>query len=184
MTGTLRNQLEQHGMGDRMAEVIEEIAIVRSDLGEPVMATPFSQFVGIQAVLNIVAGERYKLVPDEVIQYTLGHMGPLMRPVEPEVADRILSQPRAAELRNWERPQPTLREIREQLGRNLSDEELILRYLIPAEHVDAMLEGPPAPTSASEIVANVRELVAEAPGLSRISLSRPGLKLDLRRRAS
>ncbi|MCW3019042.1 MAG: Pyruvate carboxylase [Solirubrobacterales bacterium] len=187
MTGTLRNQLVQHGMGDRMGEVIDEIVLVREELGEPVMATPFSQFVGIQAVLNIVLDARYKVVPDEVIHYAYGHYGPLLRPVSPDVADRIFSQPRAAELAKWERPQPTLAEVRKQLGTHLSDEELLLRFLIPAEHVDAMLAAGPIRTDprtrASEIVEHVADLVAESGSLSHLSLSRPGLSIDLRRGA-
>jgi oxaloacetate decarboxylase alpha subunit len=188
MTGTLINQLAQHNMADRLGDVIEEITIVREELGQPIMATPFSQFVGIQAVLNVVLGERYKIVPDEVVQYALGHYGPLMQPVQPDVLDRVLGVPRAAELAKWERPQPSLAKIREQLGAHLSDEELLLRFLVSHEDVDAMLAAgpyqPPDPrTAASEIVASVKDLVNAPGSLRRISLSRPGLTLDVRRRA-
>jgi oxaloacetate decarboxylase alpha subunit len=185
MTGTLTNQLAQHGMEDRLRDVLEEIVIVRADLGEPIMATPFSQFVGIQAVLNIVLGERYKVVPDEVIQYAMGHYGPLPRPVVPEVQDRILSQPRAKDLAVWERPQPTLKEIRDQFG--LSDEELLLRYLIPADAVDAMIEAGPIRTeprsSTRNAIDNLADLLAQGQSLRRLTLSQPGLSIDVRRSA-
>jgi oxaloacetate decarboxylase alpha subunit len=188
MTGTLRNQLAQHGMEDRMGEVIDEIVLVREDLGEPIMATPFSQFVGIQAVLNVVVGERYKVVPDEVIHYACGHYGPLMRPVAPDVADRIFALPRAVELAKWERPQPTLAEIRQQFGTHLSDEELLLRFLIPAEHVDAMLAAGPIRVDprrhASEVVEHVADLLSESGSLTHLSLSQPGLSIDVRRRGA
>ena len=59
MTGTLKAQLAQYGMADRFEEVLEEIVHVREDLGHPISATPFSQLMGIQAVLNVVTGERY-----------------------------------------------------------------------------------------------------------------------------
>jgi oxaloacetate decarboxylase alpha subunit len=185
MTGTLRNQLAQHGMEDRLMDVLREIVQVREDLGQPIMATPFSQFVGIQAVLNVVTGERYKLVPDEVIQYALGHFGPLMRPVAPNVADKIFAQRRAADFMAWERPQPTLDQVRKQFGSSLSDEELMLRYMIPSDAVDAMLAAGPIrtsyPTHSSAIVEHIAELVQEAGSARRLTLSQPGISLDLRR---
>ena len=187
MTGTLKSQLAQHGMSHRLDEVLREIPRVREDLGEPIMATPFSQFVGIQAVLNVVTGERYKLVPDEVIQYTLGHYGPLMRPVQADVADRILGSPRAAEFDGWERPQPSLAEIRSRFPRTISDEELLLRYMHSDEEVDAMLNDGPVPEdprrSSSEIVRHVAELLTEARSHTSVRITQPGLSLSMRRRA-
>ena len=73
--GTLKAQLVQHGLSDRLEDVLEETARVREELGYPGMATPFSQLVGTQAVLNIVTGERYSSIPDEVIQYARGFYG-------------------------------------------------------------------------------------------------------------
>jgi len=69
MTGTLKAQLAQHNMSDKLDAVLTETARVRRELGYPGMATPFSQLVGTLAVLNIVSGKRYAIVPDEVIQY-------------------------------------------------------------------------------------------------------------------
>ena len=66
--------------------VLEECARVRSELGWPIMITPFAQFVGTQAVLNVVQGERYRMVPDEVKKYALGYYGKLLAPVDPDVA--------------------------------------------------------------------------------------------------
>jgi oxaloacetate decarboxylase alpha subunit len=181
MTGTLTNQLAQHGMLDRLHDVIEEIVVVRSELGEPIMATPFSQFVGIQAVLNIVLGERYKVVPDEVIQYVLGQYGPLMRPVDPDVLDRIMSQPRAGLFQVWERPSPTLEELRCQLGTRLSDEELILRVLVPGREVDLMLAAGPLRTTAPGTVGELKDLIATAGAARQFSVAHNGFSIDLRR---
>jgi oxaloacetate decarboxylase (Na+ extruding) subunit alpha len=185
MTGSLKSQLAQHGMSDKLQEVLEEIPAVRRDLGEPIMATPFSQFVGIQALLNIVTGERYKLVPDEVIQYVLGHYGPLARPAEPEVMDRIMGTPRAPHFLKWEQPQPTLAELRKQFGKKISDEELLLRALFSTEEVDAMLTAGPIPldprTSSSAIVESVRELVDEARDARTLTISKPDMSIRLSR---
>jgi oxaloacetate decarboxylase (Na+ extruding) subunit alpha len=185
MTGTLKSQLGQHGMADRLAEVLEEMILVREELGQPIMATPFSQFVGIQAVLNIVTGERYKLVPDEVIQYALGHYGPLTMPIEPGVLDRILTHPRAADFHKWERAQPTLAEVRSKAGRSMSDEELLLRVSFADDEVDAMFAAGPIRTdprtSASTIVESIADLVHEGKGLKSFSVSQPGFSISLRR---
>lgn len=186
MTGSLKKNLADHGMEDRLAAVLAEIPAVRRDLGEPIMATPFSQFVGIQALLNIVTGERYSQVPDEVIQYTLGHYGPLAREVEPDVKDRILASPNAAKLEGWEQPQPTLAELHERFGKRISDEELLLRALFSGDEVDAMIAAGPIRrdprTSASNIVESVRDLVFEANGARSLSISQPDLSIELRRR--
>jgi oxaloacetate decarboxylase (Na+ extruding) subunit alpha len=185
MMGTLRNQLATHGMADRLPQVLEEIPRVRHELGEPIMATPFSQFVGIQAVLNVVTGDRYSMVPDEVVHYVLEHYGPLAAPVDADVRDRILFTPRAAQLAAWERPDPTLAEIRAHYPASLSDEELLLRYMTSDEEVDRMLAAGPIRTdprwAASNVVRELQDLLADRPGLTSLSVSRPGLRVDLAR---
>lgn len=185
MMGTLRNQLAMHGMGDRLQEALAEIPRVREELAHPIMATPFSQFVGIQAVLNIVTGERYKLIPDEVIHYALGHYGPLMRELDPDVQDKILATDRAKKLAGWVRPQPTLAEIRKRYPIGISDEELLLRFMMSDKEVDAMKSAGPIRTdprrSATRIVNEIVDLVAEDRKVSSLSVSRPGLRIALRR---
>jgi oxaloacetate decarboxylase alpha subunit len=186
MMGTLKAQLAQHGMAHRLPEVLDAIPQVRSELGEPIMATPFSQFVGIQAVLNVVTGEEYSVVPDEVIHYTLGHYGPLPKPVDPDVADRILSSPRAAEIRHWIRPAPTLAEIRGNFAAGISDEELLLRFMCSDEEVDAMLAAGPIRTdprrSARHVVTALTDLIAERRQVTSLSVSTPEFTLSASRR--
>jgi oxaloacetate decarboxylase (Na+ extruding) subunit alpha len=185
MTGSLKSQLAQYGMSDRLTEVLREIPRVRRDLGEPIMATPFSQFVGIQALLNVVTGERYSLVPDEVVQYTLGQYGPLARPVDPDVADRVLGTEAAKRFAGWTRPQPTEAELRATFGASISDEELLLRALFSGEEVDAMLAaGPPRTdprTGGSEIVRHLEALIGEQRSARSVSVSAPGYSVTLRR---
>lgn len=186
MTGTLKNQLATHGMAHRLDEALAEIPRVREELGQPIMATPFSQFVGIQAVLNIVTGERYRLVPDEVVHYALGHYGPLPRPVDPVVFDRIMAQPNAEKWRAWVRPQPSLRELRAAFPAGLSDEEFLLRWMHSDEEVDAMLGRGPLRTdrrrSSNRIVAEVIDLLEERPRLTSLSVITPAYSLALSRR--
>jgi oxaloacetate decarboxylase alpha subunit len=187
MMGTLRNQLATHGMAERLPQVLEEMPRVRRELGEPIMATPFSQFVGIQAVLNVVTGDRYSMVPDEVVHYVLGHYGPLAAPVDPDVADRVLSSPRAKQLASWERPNPSLAEVRKRYAPGMSDEELLLRFMTSDEEVERMQAAGPMRTdprwAASSVVTELEDLIAERASLTSISVSRPGVEVRLSRRA-
>lgn len=182
MTGTLKNQLAAHGMAHRLDEVLAEMPRVRQELGQPIMATPFSQFVGIQAVLNVVTGDRWSLVPDEVVHYVLGHYGPLPSAVDPEVLDRVLSTPRATSLRSWVREQPTLADLRAPFGDAMSDEEFLLRWMHSDEEVDAMLAKGPIRTdprrSAHAIVAQVQDLLAERPRLTSFAVTTPAFSVS------
>ncbi len=175
-------------MAHRLDEVLDEIPRVREELGHPIMATPFSQFVGIQAVLNIVTGERYTLVPDEVVHYALEHYGPLAAPLDPDVADKVLTSDRARALASWVRPQPSIEEIRRGYPAGTSDEDLLLRYLTSDEEVDAMKKAGPIRTdprrSASVIVNELVDLIAERRSVTSLHVSRPGFEVRLARRGN
>lgn len=185
MMGTLKNQLATHGMANRLDEALAEIPRVREELGQPIMATPFSQFVGIQAVLNIVTGDRWSLVPDEVVHYVLGHYGPLHLPVDPAVLDRVMASPRAQALQSWVRPQPTLAEVRAGFARGLPDEELLLRYLSSDEEVDAMIAAGPIRTdprrASGAIVRHVVDLLSERPQLTSLDVRTRDFAVSLHR---
>lgn len=75
MISNLLSQLDKQGASDRIDEVLEELPRVRKDLGYPPLVTPTSQFVGTQAVLNVLLGERYKIVPEEIKNYIKGYYG-------------------------------------------------------------------------------------------------------------
>src|SRR5262249_7155022 len=90
MLSNFRVQLAELGLAHKFQELLEECARVRRELGYPIMITPFAQFVGIQAVLNVMHGERYRHVPDEVKKYALGYYGRLLAPVDADVLDRIV----------------------------------------------------------------------------------------------
>lgn len=184
MAGTLRNQLRQYGMEDRLPAVLEEVEIVRAEMGYPVMATPFSQLVGIQAMLNVLNGERYGVIPDENLMYLAGHLGSPPGPIDQQVLDRAFSTQRGRFIEQNSPPQPTLKEIRRQYGETLSDEELLLRYLIPGPDVDAMYAAGPVPQRLphedSSQLAWVRDLVASATARS-LSAHSGDVRVSLRR---
>lgn len=146
MISNFRYQLGKVGMAHRLPEVLEEIGRVRAEFGYPIMVTPYSQFVGVQATMNVIVGERYREVSDEVIQYALGFWGEEeSRSMDADVKDKILSCPRAKELAGWKPPQPSLKEFRDKLGGlGVSDDELLLRYFSSETDVAAMkAAGPP-----------------------------------------
>ncbi len=90
MMTNLRRQLTELGMEHRLNEILEEIVRVRKDFGYPVMATPYSQIVGAQAMENVVSGERYGRFADEAIKYVLGYYGEPVAPIDRDVKDRIM----------------------------------------------------------------------------------------------
>ena len=90
MMSNLESQLAGVGMAHRLPEVLEEAGRVRAELGYPVMVTPFSQFVGVQATLNVVTGERYSSVPREMALYCRGYYGQSPGPIDPNVLDKVV----------------------------------------------------------------------------------------------
>jgi len=141
MISNLRHQLRLVGMEDKIEATLEESARVRAEFGYPIMVTPLSQFVGSQAAINVIVGERYKEVTDQVIQYALGLWGKEgAELMDPEIKDKILSRPRAKRWINWRPPEPSLKEVRRRFGGpKVSDEELVLRVFAGEDAVNAIL---------------------------------------------
>ncbi len=183
MTGTLKAQLVQHGMSERIEEVLEETATVRRELGYPGMATPFSQLVGTLAVLNVVTGKRYSVIPDEVIQYAAGYYGQTVAPIEPDIMDRIMSSSRAKEVLAAPPEQPSAEDLRKQFG-TTNDDELILRALVPGPALDKMRAAGPVKTSypllSSPELDRVRRLLAVT-NLPLMQVKSQAMTLTLRR---
>lgn len=144
----LKHNLAELNIQHRMDEVFEEAVQVRKDLGYPIMITPFSQYVVTQSALNVVTGERYKLVIDEVILLALGSFGEDCGYtwMDQNLKDKLLSLPRAKELAARKNRDIPIAEIREKLGgAGVSDEELLLRYIMKGEQEIATMRaaGPP-----------------------------------------
>ncbi len=148
MTSTLRRQLREVGLESRWDEVLAEIPRVREELGWPIMVTPLSQFVGVQAFLNVTTGARYSQIPDEVVKYVLGQYGPPPGELDPDVAATVLASPKAEQFQREENPLD-LAAARARHGDAISDELLLLRMMLPAEQVEAMLanSGTAAPAA-------------------------------------
>ena len=152
MISNFRFQLSTLGKLEKLPEVLEEVARVRAEFGYPIMVTPYSQFFGVQAAVNVMVGERYKEVTDEVLLYALGWWGEEeAASIEPNLKDRLLHHSRAKELAaaatgpSLLNPQMTRKEFRAKFGGpGVSDDEAILRYFAGEEYVEAMkAAGPP-----------------------------------------
>lgn len=138
MISNLRYQLAKLGRQDLLEAVLDEVVRVRAELGYPIMVTPYSQFVGVQATMNVIVGERYKEVPDEIIQYALGFWGEEeARAIDSDVKDRILSHPRAKDWVGWRPEEPSIDELRRQLGGpGITDEMVVLRFVAGDDALD------------------------------------------------
>ena len=178
MVTTTRRMLEELRRPELFDAVLEEVTRVRAEMGYPILVTPVSQFVASQAARNVIDPERWANVSDETVRYFLGHYGEPAAPVDPAIADKVLSRPQAAKLRDL---QPiTLEGARERFGRRISEEELLLRLTMPAEQVDAMIEGrgkapgaPAVPPGRSPLVTLLQEL-ARRPAISELTLTKAG----------
>jgi oxaloacetate decarboxylase alpha subunit len=137
MVTTTKRHLQEIGKPELFDATLEEVTRVRAEMGYPIMVTPVSQFVATQAVMNVIYDERWSKVSNEMIRYFHGHFFEPAAPVDPEVADKVLSMPRAAKLKDVE--PLSLEGAREEFGDGISEEELLLRLTMPAEQVDAMV---------------------------------------------
>jgi oxaloacetate decarboxylase alpha subunit len=166
MTSTLRRQLAEVGLESRWDDVLAELPRVREELGWPIMVTPLSQFVGVQAFLNVTTGERYGQIPDELVKYVLGHYGEPPGEIDPAVREKALASPRAEQFRREEH-RFDLAEARARHGDRMSDEELLLRMMLPAEQVDAIRPARhPVVTLVGELARRrLRDVEVDAPGL-------------------
>ena len=140
MISNLRHQLRKVGMEQKIDQALEETMRVRAELGYPIMVTPLSQFVGSQAAINVIVGERYKEVTDQIIQYALGYWGregaELM---DANVKGKILNRARAKEWAEWQPPEPTVQEIPKKMNaKGIPDEELLLRWNLNVEEIEAV----------------------------------------------
>lgn len=140
MLSNFRSQLKTAGLEDRFDELLVEVAKVRSELAYPIMITPFAQFVGTQAVLNVITGERYKIVPNEIKKYVLGYYGKLLAPIDPELRERIIRNG-ASEIAAEPGPIPPM--LPDLAARYPDDDidTLLLRAMFAGTQVDEMVKA-------------------------------------------
>jgi len=133
MFSNLIAQLKEQNALHRLREVLEEVPKVREELGYPPLVTPTSQLVGIQAVFNVLSGERYKIVPKEVKDYVKGFYGKPPAPIKEEIRKKIIGDEQPITCRPADLLEPALDKIPEEAKRYIKSEEDMLTYaLFPA----------------------------------------------------
>lgn len=185
MISNFRFQLANLGKLEQLPAVLEEVSRVRAEFGFPIMVTPYSQFFGVQAAINVMVGERYKEVTDEVLLYALGVWGEEeAQSIDANLRDRLLSSPRARELAKIKTPDTTVKEFRQKLGgAGVSDDDRLLHYFAGKDAVTAMRAATSRdPAGPSMPLIKLIEQLTQRKRTASIHISRGGLRLRAERR--
>lgn len=140
MLSNLVSQLREQRAEDRYAEVLAEVPRVRAELGYPPLVTPTSQIVGTQATLNVVLGERYKVVPAEVKNYVRGYYGRPPGPIDPEIQKKIIGDEEPIDCRPADLIPPGMEQARAEIGDLAQSEEDVISYALFPQVVRPFLE--------------------------------------------
>ncbi len=130
MISNLYLQLEEQQASERIDEVLKEIPRVREDLGYPPLVTPTSQIVGIQAVLNVLMGERYKLCPGEVKDYVRGLYGRPPAPINEGIKQKVIGDEKTITVRPADLLEPVWEKAKEETASIAESDEDILTYIL------------------------------------------------------
>ncbi|MBQ6660107.1 MAG: oxaloacetate decarboxylase subunit alpha [Lachnospiraceae bacterium] len=130
MLSNLVSQLKEAGAEDKFEAVLEEVPRVRKDFGEPPLVTPSSQIVGTQAVLNVLQGERYKLVTKESKKILSGEFGQTIKPFNPEVQKKCIGDVKPITCRPADLIEPQLPKFKEECKQWIQQEEDVLSYAL------------------------------------------------------
>ncbi len=161
MLSNLVAQLREQRAEDRYEEVLAEVPRVRAELGYPPLVTPSSQIVGTQATLNVILGERYKVVPEEVKNYVKGMYGRPPAPIDPEVKKRVLGDEEPIDCRPADLIPPGYGKAREEIGDLARSEEDIISYALFPQVARPFLERRARGDGGKEeIVAAIAAMVA------------------------
>ena len=137
MLSNLVSQLKDAHAEDKYYDVLEEIPRVRKDFGEPPLVTPSSQIVGTQAVLNVLMGERYKMITKESKALLHGEYGQTVKPFNPEVQKKACGDETPITCRPADLLKPELKEMEKEVARYKQQDEDVLSYaLFPQVAVD------------------------------------------------
>jgi oxaloacetate decarboxylase (Na+ extruding) subunit alpha len=190
LVATLDGNLRAQGQGDRLEEVLEELMRVREEVGWPPLASPIGQFLGSQAVLNVLTASRYSVIVDELRTLADGSLGTPPAPIDASVK-RVVSL--TADPDSDETTTPPLHEVRESAaGLAASEEELLLLGLF-GEEAEPLLQTIRGRSSGEEQLAvgsvdqaraeRIRELVriVQETGIGEVTIEEAGLRVSIRR---
>ncbi len=180
MISNFQSQLSMQNASDKLPEALEEVTKVREDLGWPPLVTPTSQIVGTQAVMNVLAGERYKIVPNEVKEYIRGRYGRSPVPIAPEFISKILGDEKPIDHRPADDITPMLPDATKGLDADLveNEEDIISFILLPEVAVEYFKWRKLPEDKRPEIPADaeLRKMRESANPPSQSSVSEPAAK--------
>ncbi len=130
MLSNLVSQLKQQGKEDKLEEVLMEVPKVREDLGFPPLVTPTSQIVGTQAVLNVICGERYKMISNETKGIVRGEYGRTPVPISDEIRKKIIGDEKTITCRPADKIPAELDKYRAEMAEYMEQEEDVLSYAL------------------------------------------------------
>jgi oxaloacetate decarboxylase alpha subunit len=130
MLSNLVSQLREQGAENRYEEVLAEVPKVRAELGYPPLVTPSSQIVGTQATLNVILGERYKVVPGEVKNYVRGLYGKPPAPIDPEIQKIVIGDEQPIDCRPADLLEPGMARARQEIADLAESEEDVISYAL------------------------------------------------------
>lgn len=130
MLSNLVSQLKQQGKEDKYEEVLQEVPRVRADLGYPPLVTPSSQIVGTQAVLNVIMGERYKMISKETKGIVRGEYGKTPVEIAPEIVEKIIGDEKRITCRPADKIEPELDKLRKECAEWIEQDEDVLSYAL------------------------------------------------------
>jgi oxaloacetate decarboxylase alpha subunit len=130
MLSNLMSQLKQANAMDKYNEVLKEVPRVREDMGFPPLVTPSSQFVGTQAVFNVVSGSRYKMIPNEIKDYVRGKYGKPSVPISEEIKKTIIGDEEVITCRPADLLEPQLESVKQEMKEYYEQEEDVLSYAL------------------------------------------------------
>ncbi|HFX4999881.1 TPA: oxaloacetate decarboxylase subunit alpha [Streptococcus pyogenes] len=128
MLSNLLSQLAEQGLADKYEEVLAEVPKVRADLGYPPLVTPLSQMIGTQALMNIISGERYKVVPNEIKDYVRGLYGQSPAPLAEGIKEKIIGDEAVIACRPADLIEPQMIYLRDEIAPYARSEEDVLSY--------------------------------------------------------
>tara|TARA_Y100000031_G_scaffold41252_1_gene47581 strand:+ start:1287 stop:3050 length:1764 start_codon:yes stop_codon:yes gene_type:complete len=130
MISNMENQLKEQNALDKLEEVLEEVPRVRKDMGYPPLVTPTSQIVGSQATLNVLTGERYKLVTKETRECVLGKYGKLPAPIDPDLLAKVSKEEEVIDCRPADLLEPEWDQVVKECEGKCSSESDMLSYAL------------------------------------------------------
>ncbi len=130
MLSNLVSQLKQQGKEDKLDEVLKEVPRVREDLGYPPLVTPSSQIVGTQAVLNVLMGERYKMISKETKGIVRGEYGKTPVEIKPEIIEKIIGNDKRITCRPADLLKPELETVKKECAEWIEQDEDVLSYAL------------------------------------------------------